>query len=272
MADRAGQVEPGDPPGGPMRRNSVRRWLRRIWVAVGIAFMVWLAWNAQAHGVDPAVLRSTDEVLVVDSGPLLRFAPRWLSPGAGLIFLPGAAVEPAAYAPLLRAVAEAGFPATLVRLPWRLAPTAASRAVLWGRIAAIRAGDPSRRWLLAGHSRGAALSAQFAAEHAQALSGLVLIGTTHPKRTSLGALALPVTKVYGTRDCVAPVDAVLANAHLLPDATHWVRLEGANHQQFGWYGRQLGDCRATISRAAQQAATLRALLSALTAASAEPSR
>jgi pimeloyl-ACP methyl ester carboxylesterase len=175
-------------------------------------------------------------------------------------------VDPVAYAPLLRAVAEAGFPVALVRLPWRLAPTPSSRTVVWERIAAILAGDSSRSWLLAGHSRGAALSAQYAAEHSQGLAGLVLIGTTHPKRTSLAGLGLPVTKVYGTRDCVADSAAVLANAHLLPSSTHWGRLEGANHQQFGWYGSQLGDCSATISRAAQQAATLEALLSALTAA------
>jgi pimeloyl-ACP methyl ester carboxylesterase len=248
-------------------RNRVRKWLRRIWVVAGIAFMAWLAWNAQAHGVDPAVLRSTDEVLVADAGPMLRFTPRSPSPGVGLIFLPGAGVDPVAYAPLLRAVAEAGFPVALVRLPWRLAPTTSSRAIVWERIAAIQAGDSSRPWLLAGHSRGAALSAQYAAEHSQALAGLVLIGTTHPKRISLAALTLPITKVYGTRDCVADSAAVLANAHLLPSSTHWVRLEGANHQQFGWYGSQLGDCSATMSRAAQQAATQKVLLSALTAAS-----
>jgi pimeloyl-ACP methyl ester carboxylesterase len=212
------------------------------------------------------VLRSTDRVLVADSGPLLRFAPRTLSPAAGLIFLPGATVDPTAYAPLLRAVAEAGFPVVLVRLPWRLAPTTSSRVLVWDRIAAIQAADPGRAWLLAGHSRGAALSAQYAAEHSPSLAGLVLIGTTHPKRVSLAALTLPVTKIYGTRDCVADSAAVLANAHLLPTSAQWVRLEGANHQQFGWYGTQLGDCSATISRAAQQAATLRVLRSALTAA------
>jgi pimeloyl-ACP methyl ester carboxylesterase len=245
----------------------MRKWIRRIWATAGIGVMAWLAWNAQAHGVDPNLLRSTDAVAVSDSGSILRFMPRVPLASAGLIFLPGAPVDPKAYVPLLRSVANAGYPVALVRLPWRVAPTASSQALVWERIAGIRAIDSARRWILAGHSRGAALSARFAGEHPEALAGLVLIGTTHPKRGSLAALRLPVTKIYGTRDCVADSAEVLANAHLLPATTHWVRVMGGNHQQFGWYGAQLGDCRATISRPVQQAATLKALLEALAAIS-----
>jgi hypothetical protein len=62
-----------------------------------------------------------------------------------------------------------------------------------------------------------------------------------------------VTKVYGSRDCVADSAAIFANASLLPRTTEYVRLAGANHAQFAWYGSQLGDCRATISRRVQQA-------------------
>lgn len=243
----------------------MRKWIRRIWITAGLCFTAWLIWNAQARGVDSSLRRSTDAIAVVDTGAMLRFTPVSSMATARLIFLPGAAVDPVAYVPLLRAIAEAGYPAVLVRLPWRMAPTRSSRALVWTRIAGILAGEPNRRWILAGHSRGAALSAQLAGEHPTALAGLVLIGTTHPKRTSLAHLMMPVTKIYGTRDCVADPDTILEHASLLPSATHWVRIEGANHQQFGWYGAQLGDCSATISRATQHAATLEAVLAALAA-------
>jgi len=244
---------------------SMRQWIRRIWITAGLGFIAWLFWNAQAHDVDPDILRSTDAVLVSDSGPLLRFSPRNPTTVTELIFLPGAPIDPKAYAPLLRAIAEAGYPATLVRLPWRAAPTETSQALVWNRIAAVQAAAPGRRWILAGHSRGAALSARFAAQHPEAIAGLVLIGTTHPKRTSLASLAIPVTKIYGTRDCVADSAATFANARLLPPHTRWVRLEGANHRQFGSYGAQLGDCSATMTRPAQQAQTVAALVAALQA-------
>jgi pimeloyl-ACP methyl ester carboxylesterase len=248
----------------------MHKWIRRIWVAGGVTFMAWLFWNAQAHGVDSALLRSTDATAVSDSGPFLRLTPRSVRSRAGLVFLPGATIEPKAYAPLLRAIADSGYPVVLVQLPWRLAPTASSQAVVWSRILNTLAAAPGRRWILAGHSRGAALSARFAGEHPDALAGLVLIGTTHPKRISLATLRIPVTKVYGTRDCVADSAAVLANSGLLPSGTRWVRLEGANHRQFGWYGAQLGDCSATITREAQQARTLEALLAALSAVNDSP--
>lgn len=38
-------------------------------------------------------------------------------------------------------------------------------------------------------------------------------------------------------------------------------IEGANHAQFAYYGRQLGDCTADITRAAQQDALHTALMS-----------
>lgn len=245
----------------------MRKWIRRVWVASGIGFMGWLFWNAQARGVDASLLRSNTAVAVSDSGSVLRLTPRATTSSTGLIFLPGATIEPKAYVPLLHAVAEAGYPVALVRLPFRMAPTASSQTTVWNRITAVVASTPPRRWILAGHSRGAALSAQFAAAHPSDLAGLVLIGTTHPKQMSLARLRIPVTKIYGTRDCVADSAAVLANAGLLPATTQWVRLEGANHRQFGWYGAQLGDCSATITRQTQQARTLEVLLAVLAASS-----
>ena len=245
----------------------MRRWIRRIWLVAGLAFTAWLVWNAQAHGVSPMLLESSDAVSVRDSGAILQFSPRRDTTSAGLIFLPGGSIDPRAYVPLVRAVTEAGYPAVLVRLPWRAAPTAASQRVVWDRILGIVSRHPDRRWILAGHSRGAALSARFAGEHPEAIAGLVLIATTHPKQVSLAALPIPVTKIYATRDCVADSAAVFANARLLPANTRWVRLEGGNHRQFGWYGAQLGDCTATITREAQQARTLEVLLTALAATS-----
>ena len=52
-----------------------------------------------------------------------QFQPVQASGAAGLIFLAGAMVEPLAYAPLLRAVAEAGFRVELINLPYRCAFT-----------------------------------------------------------------------------------------------------------------------------------------------------
>ena len=95
------------------------------------------------------------------------------------------------------------------------------------------------------------------------MAGLALIGTTHPRDVDLYHSKIPVLKIYGTQDCVATVARVMANARLLPPSTTWVRIEGGNHRQFGYYGYQLGDCGATISRESQQRQTAAALISFL---------
>ncbi len=92
---------------------------------------------------------------------------------------------------------------------------------------------------------------------------MVLLGTTHPKSSSLSALTMPVTKVYASNDGVAPVDRILANRDLLPRHTKWIEIEGGNHSQFGHYGHQLLDGKATLDREAQQSLTRAAILEAL---------
>ena len=54
-----------------------------------------------------------------------------------------------------------------------------------------------------------------------------------------------------------------ANQGFLPEQTLWTLIEGGNHAQFGYYGIQLGDDSATISREEQQAETVAAILTFL---------
>lgn len=244
----------------------MRKWIRRIWISCGLAFLAFMAWNITAHGVDPGVLRSSATVRVAETRALTQFLPVQAAPGAGLIFLPGGMIDPDAYAPLLRAVAESGHPAVLVKLPWRTAPIDRTRKTLWHRIdVVLNSSKPGQSWVLGGHSRGAALAATYVSEHNSDLAGLALIGTTHPRDIDLSKSALPVAKIYGTQDCVADSAKMMANANRLPPATQWIRLAGGNHRQFGYYGYQLGDCKATISREAQHARTAAALTEFLAA-------
>jgi len=47
-------------------------------------------------------------------------------------------------------------------------------------------------------------------------------------------------------------------------------VEGGNHSQFGWYGFQPGDRRATIDAAAQRSVMIRAVLDLLTTVTRQP--
>lgn len=224
--------------------------------------MAWIWIGFQAAELPDGTLHSSKSVAVEPhSEGGWRFQPSQPAPDAStLIFLPGGMVEPVAYAPLLRAVAEAGYPAVLLPLPWRCACTEAQRRRLFDAIGAEASRGPV---VLAGHSRGAALAARYVSEHANQVQGVVLMATVHPRDFSLAGLTIPITRIYGSNDGVAKYSSMRANAHLLPVHTQWVRIEGGNHVQFGFYRHQLMAGEATIPRDQQQRQILTALIAAL---------
>ena len=191
---------------------------------------------------------------VTDSDSSIVFTPRTAIRKV-LVFFPGALVEPEAYAPLLRKVAETGYKAVIVKMPFRQAQYGYSSREIIALLS-----DPTVKYCLAGHSKGAAMAAKFVFEHLAKVDGLVLIGTTHPKDFDLSSAKIPVLKIYGTEDGVADVPQIMANKSLLPKNTQYFPVEGGNHAQFAYYGSQLGDHHALISREKQQVITLRALL------------
>ena len=67
-------------------------------------------------------------------------------------------------------------------------------------------------------------------------------------------------KIYGSHDGVAKVETVKRNRSKLPPTTKYVLLKGANHSQFGYYGFQFGDSKATITREQQQGQVLENVL------------
>jgi alpha/beta superfamily hydrolase len=139
-------------------------------------------------------------------------------------------------------------------------------AELNGRTLTLMAAHPElARWVVAGHSLGGALAARVALSTRGRDVSFVLIGTTHPREHDLSKLDASMIKIYSTSDGVAPVDGVMANRRLLPETTAWVEIKGGNHSQFGHYGHQLFDGRATITREAQQATTRQVMLDALRA-------
>lgn len=244
---------------------SLKRLLRGVWVFAGLSFTGWIYWGFQARDEADAALVSDQEAIVEETDDGLRFRPRTNDQSAGLLFLPGGMVEPTAYAPLLRRIAAAGYPASLIFLPMRCACTETQVSLLFSHIRQALASDGARGWILAGHSRGGMLAARFVHENKPVLARLVLIATTYPRDYSLADINTPVTKIYGTQDGVASFAQMRKNESLLPQDTAWIQIDGGNHVQFAFYRHQLGDGHATISRSEQQDLLAAALLQALSA-------
>jgi len=241
--------------------------VRRVWIAAGLTaaagFVLWslVAYRANAEG--RAAARPDSTVSVERAEGIWRFQPRTVRESAVLVFFPGGLVDPRAYAPLARSAAQGGHDVLVIELPRRGAFGGADSPELHQRIArALSSIHEDRPVVVGGHSRGAVVASTYAA-NAPRLAGVVLIGTSHPRDMDLSGLAVPVTKIVGTRDGLATPDEVDRNAHLLPAHTRWVWLEGGNHSQFGWYGFQPMDRRPRIAAAEQRAVMNREVLDLL---------
>ena len=240
--------------------------IRIIWITFGVLFSLWMINSFRAQGFDRTILESDQTITVEKTDQYIRFQPVENPQPTGFIFLPGGMVSPEAYAPMSRAISEHGFNVFILKLPFGSAPLDSQEAdVMRQALKIIDANTSISYWTVGGHSRGAAIASRFASLHEESFDGLVLIGTSHPKEEALDLsdTDLSVTKLYATNDGLASLEEVGANAQYLPEDTTWILIEGGNHAQFGYYGSQLGDNAATISRERQQELTIDAIIVAL---------
>jgi pimeloyl-ACP methyl ester carboxylesterase len=229
-------------------------------------FVSWslIAYRPSADAV-AATVSGTDVSVEQDRG-VWRFVSTTAAASSppALIFFPGALVDPRAYAPLLRAVARAGFPAYLIELPRRGAFGGHEDVEVETRLASVLARHSAgTRLVLAGHSLGVVVVSRVASRSMPQLGGLALVGSSHPRDVDLSQLTVPVTKIVGTRDGIATPAQVMANGAKLPATTRWVWVDGGNHSQFGWYGFQPLDWPATIEASRQREIMVDAVIDVL---------
>jgi len=238
----------------------LKRWwwlLPAVLVMILAVFLIWASTPAAPMPEALAALESDDQVLV-ETEPWLVFRPVDATPMAALVLYPGGRVDPRAYAPPARALAEDGVLVVIAPMPLNLAIFAPNRA------AEVMAAYPEiDDWAVGGHSLGGAMAARFAYQNPAAVQGLVLWAAYPASTDDLSSQDVRVTSIYGTRDGLATGDKIAASRPLLPPDTTWIAIEGGNHAQFGWYGPQSGDNPATISREDQQAQIVAATLAQL---------
>ena len=248
--------------------HHIRRIVRTVWIVAGLSFLLWMLYSYQSRGFPASVLQSDQLITVTRNRENISFIPTGNKRVTGFIFYPGGMVDPKSYAPMARRLAENGFAVYIIKLPLGSAPLPGQEAdVIDYTRQTMDANQSIQRWVLGGHSRGAAIASRFASYNNDLLSGLILIGTSHPKddKFDLSDSGLPVMKIYATHDGLASVSEVEETSRFLPNDTIWVKIEGGNHSQFGYFGTLLGDGRAEISREEQQQMTISAILSMLNA-------
>ena len=182
------------------------------------------------------------EVETLDDGSI-AFVPS--EPKAGLVFYPGAKVQPEAYAPLMTACAQRGIASILIKPPFNLALLDVNAAD-----GALQASSEIPYWIAAGHSMGGVAACEYVAGHPGSFDAIALLAS-YPA-ADLSSFDGPVATVYGSNDHVLNMSAYQEAKAKLPGSTVETIIAGGNHAGFGNYGDQDNDGTAEISQSEQQ--------------------
>ena len=175
------------------------------------------------------------------------------APKTGIIFYVGAQIRPDAYTPFLARVAEQGYACFIPDLSFNMAalePNAAEEIIL--------AHPEIENWYLAGHSMGGLTASGFADDHRDEVDGLILVAAYTNR--DLSDADLPTLAMFGDTDGVMNKGRYERGKALLPTDFEEHIIPGANHAQFGDYGKQPRDNGATISAEEQQTKTAEIIL------------
>ncbi len=241
--------------------------MRRALKAVGLLLLVSLAFGAgwawpilvrpglvvgQDAVTDTASAEVTVEVEDAGGRTLVARPPASVTATDLLVVIyPGGLVRPQAYEWLARRLAAAGHLTVIPEFSFDLAVTGVDRADTL--IARFGSG---RQVVLAGHSLGGAMAAQYTAARiaggSDAPAGLILMGAYPPSGSDLSGGDLPVLSLLAEHDDVVDAAALEAGWALLPPDTRRVVVTGAVHAFFGRYGPQAGDGTPTVPRVAAE--------------------
>lgn len=201
-------------------------------VSLGDRETALIVWN------DPAIdVQVTDHSIVM--------TPTGVASGEGLVFIPGAKVEAAAYMYKLSGLVEkAGMTVVITK------PTLNLAFFDTRPLSTFQADAPDVQvWNVGGHSLGGVRACQLADD--ASVSGLLLLGSYCAN--DLSDSTLQVLSISGSNDGLSTPQKIADARHNLPESAVLVEIEGANHASFGDYGVQAGDGEATIPSAEAQA-------------------
>ncbi|MDO4535761.1 MAG: alpha/beta hydrolase [Clostridium perfringens] len=202
-----------------------------------IVFFIWAKFTYKPTSIAVNAMVS-NELVNVTKDEFIVFTPNNITEAKGLIFYPGAKVEPESYTTLCKEIAKEGFLVVIAPMPLDLAILSPNKAE-----SIIDKFDNIETWAIGGHSLGGVMASNYGMKNDR-IKGIIFYAS-YPQGDKLKNSDKKVLSIYGSLDGVANLENI-KNASL-PDDAKFIEIEGGNHSQFGSYGEQSKDNKATIS-------------------------
>ena len=228
----------------PKRRRRVLRWvfgvLGGLVIAAVVGIVVWSQVGVMAAEPEPlAAVRADDRITITDDSAAIVMAPSAGESTVGLVFIPGAKVDPWGYAATLSGLVADDEMTVVITKPW----LNLAFFDLRGLSSFTDLAPGVTTWMVGGHSLGGVRSCQLAAD----ADALVLFASYCA--TDVSSTDLPVLSLSGSEDGLSTPEKIAEARHLLPADAEMVEIPGASHASFGAYGPQAGDGTPTATAA-----------------------
>ncbi|GAA2903544.1 alpha/beta hydrolase [Microbacterium esteraromaticum] len=226
------------------RTRSTRILLRVLWslgalvVLLVVGTVVWSQVGVMGAEPGPLAEAENNPAVTIEQTPEgVVLSPADGDSEVGLVFVPGAKVQPEAYLSTLEDLAADDGITVVITRPWLNLAFFDPRGLDAFTSAAPEVGT----WIVGGHSLGGVRACQLAAD----ADALVLFASYCAN--DLSESALPVLSLSGSEDGLSTPQKIADTRHLLPESAELIEIDGASHASFGAYGPQAGDGTPAIS-------------------------
>ncbi|MEV8220639.1 alpha/beta hydrolase [Microbacterium sp. NPDC077391] len=224
--------------------------VRALWslgaliVLIVVGTLVWTQVGVMSAEPDPLAQARANHALEIEEAPEgIVLSPADGDSDVGLVFIPGAKVQPEGYvATLQELAAEDGITVVITR-PWLNLAFFDPR----GLDAFTSAAPDVDSWMVGGHSLGGVRACRLAPD----ADAMVLFASYCAN--DLSDSGVPVLSLSGSEDGLSTPEKIADARDLLPADAELVEIDGASHASFGSYGPQAGDGTPTITDAAVRA-------------------
>ncbi|QKE74210.1 alpha/beta fold hydrolase [Arthrobacter citreus] len=217
-----------------------------IVVILLLAFGGFYIWSQQTYSPSKELYSLVGNVNTDNKHHWEVFEPK-LNKETGIILYPGAKVEPEAYSYFAKGLANDGYTVIIPSVKFNFAIFDVDKAEQ------VMKSYPSiKKWYISGHSLGGASAAAYAYKNPKKIEGIIFLGSYPGNSNDFSNSNLPMLSLYAEYDGLSTMSKIKESKHLLSQDATMYEVLGGNHAQFGMYGKQKGDKKATITAKQQQ--------------------